>query len=114
MEPRELLGRVEACDVVKSVAKSNFESRRSTDHATFSFLVSAGHALSGKTRLGIETPRLVSELRGKLTSQRFASLVYLKVDFLNDCKFDATFDRDALPSVALGARLMYAFYGTLL
>jgi hypothetical protein len=112
MEPDDLLGRVMACEVVKSVARSNFESRISSDHGTFSFLVSAGHVRSGKTRMGIETPRLVQEECMSLFNQHFAPPVYLKVDFLNGCAYDAVFDTvDVSPSVLLGGRLMYAFYG---
>jgi hypothetical protein len=111
-QPTVLLGRGNACHVVQNIAKSNFASRTSSDHGTFSFLVSAGHVRSGKTRMGIETPRLVQEVCTSLRNQLFAPPVYLKVDFLNGCKYDAVFDtNDVSPSVSLGGRLMYAFYG---
>jgi hypothetical protein len=101
-----------ACEKVQEIAKSNFMSRTSSDHGTFSFLVSAGHVRSGKTRMGIETPRLVQEVCTALPNQEFAPPVYLKVDFLNGCAYDAVFDTDSVsPSVSLGGRLMYAFYG---
>eukprot|EP00978_Attheya_sp_CCMP212_P042873 scaffold269413_cov35-Attheya_sp.AAC.1 len=107
------LGREEACDVVKKVARSNFLSRTSQDHGTFSILVvSDGHVRSGKTCMGIETPRLVQDECASFPDQQFVAPVYLKVDFLNGCAYDARFDTaDVSPSVSLGGRLMYAFYG---
>lgn len=114
-EPGKLLGRSAACQEIMTVAVNNCTQRNTTDHAEFSFLVAAGHVRSGKTRMGIEAPRLVEhacKTNNNISGLKILKPVYLKMDFLNGCKFDISFDLDASPSVALGARLMYAFHGT--
>jgi hypothetical protein len=81
------------------------------DHGTFTVLVASGHVGSGKTRIGMETPRLVSESCKEIGNADFAEPVYLKINFLNDARFNSQFDRPELSlSEALGARLMNAFY----
>ena len=115
-EPMKLLGREAACKQIEEVAVSNCTQRHSTDHATFSFLIATGHVRSGKTRMGIETPRMVEQAcktNESVSGLNILKPVYLKIDFLNGCKFDKSFDTpDTSASVALGARLMYAFHGT--
>ena len=114
-EPGKLLGRSAACQEIMTVAVNNCTQRNTTDHAEFSFLVAAGHVQSGKTRMGIEVPGLVEHACNtniNVSGLNILKPVYLKMDFLNGCKFDISFDLDASPSVALGARLMYAFHGT--
>lgn len=116
-EPRELLGRSEACGTIMEIARDNCLNRYSTDHASFGFLIAAGHVRSGKTRMGIETPGLVKKVSEENPLLQTLNIlqppVYLKMDFLNGCKYDRTFDKSDLPaSVSLGARLMYAFYGS--
>jgi hypothetical protein len=60
--------------------------------------------------MGIETPGLVEEVCAEISLA--TKPLYLKIDFLNGCKYDAQLDTDLIsPSVSLGARLMYAFYG---
>ena len=109
------IGREITCEEITFVAGSNFIDRTTTDHAFFTLLVASGHVLGGKTRTGIETPRIVDEMCSTkaLASPEinFAKTVYLKVDFLNGARFDPRFDVELMdPSVALGARLMNAFY----
>ena len=68
---------------------------------------------SGKTRTGIETPRLVKEVVcNQVQGDKLAKQpVYLRIDFLNGGKFNPQFDGPELSaSEALGARLMKAFY----
>eukprot|EP00978_Attheya_sp_CCMP212_P041671 scaffold241961_cov28-Attheya_sp.AAC.1 len=60
-EPAQLRGRELACGSVKLVATNNCLQRTTTDHGAFTFLTAAGHVRSGKTRMGIETPRLIQE-----------------------------------------------------
>ena len=114
-EPAELLGRSQARQTIENVAVSNCMNRRSTDHGSFSFLIAAGHVRSGKTRMGIETPGIVEQVcksNQHLVRLKILKPVYLKMDFLNGCRHDKTFDTPGTtPSVALGARLMYAFHG---
>ncbi|CAB9530806.1 hypothetical protein SEMRO_3054_G342870.1 [Seminavis robusta] len=67
--------------------------------------------------MGIETPELVKKVSEENPLLQILNIlqapVYLKMDFLNGCKYDPTFDKPDLPaSVSLGARLMYAFYGS--
>ena len=114
-EPGKLLGRSAACQEIMTVAVSNCTQRYTTDHAEFSFLVAAGHVRSGNTRIGIEAPGLVEhscKTNNNVSGLKILKPVYLKVDFLHGCKFDKAFDLEASPSVALGARLMFAFHGT--
>ena len=115
-EPSTLLGRSAACEAIKQVAINNCTQRCSSDHGVFSFLIAAGHVRSGKTRMGTETPRLIEQAcqqNENLSALSILKPVYLKMDFLNGCRFDKSFDtRGISASVALGARLMYAFHGT--
>jgi hypothetical protein len=111
----EFIGRETACDVISKVAASNFTNRASEDHAGHTFLVASGHIRSGKTRAGIETPRLVNEMCSKISLAspeiNFVNAVYLTIDFLNDARFNPQFDvKDMDVSLALGSRLMNAFY----
>ena len=111
-EPQIWIGRDEAEKQVRSIAFSNFISRRSSDHAKFSYLVASGHVRSGKTRTGIETPRIVKDVCAEIAGNQFADdPVYLKIDFLNGAKYNPQFDVPGLSySDALGARLISAFY----
>lgn len=97
----------------------NFRDRTSIDNTAFTFLLASGHIMSGKTRAGMETPRLVEELCSKLSARPdnngarlvFTKPVYLLIDFLKTSKVDPIFDaKHQDPSVTLGARLMCAFY----
>jgi hypothetical protein len=71
--------------------------------------------MNGKTRMGIETPRLVDAFCTTISvtfkNINFAQTVYLKVDLLKNARFNQEFDVKGLDeSVALGSRLMNAFY----
>ena len=114
-QPQHWIGRTRAENVIRHVAEQNYIHRTATDHATFSFLMASGHVRIGKTRSGIETPRIVGRLCEQIESQekgdRFSNPVYLRIDFLNGARFDSQFDSlTRPPSVALGARLICAFY----
>jgi hypothetical protein len=111
----EFLGREMACTVIGRVASSNFLNRVNSCHGGFSFLVASGHVLSGKTRTGMETPRLVDEMCAEVslasTEVNFVDTVYLQIDFLGNARFDPQFDVEGMDvSVTLGSRLMNAFY----
>jgi hypothetical protein len=117
--PKEYIGRDAAIEAIQTAAKANFMNRMTIGHIHFNFLVASGHVRSGKTRSGIETPRLVEEICSELSTKKdrngthvtFAPPVYLLVDFLNGSKFNNTLDPGNWdPSVSLGARLMFAFY----
>lgn len=114
-EPQCWVGRRETEAVVQRVAHQNYERRQSANHADFTYLIASGHVRSGKTRTGIETPRIVKDLCAqeskKSETPAFSDPVYLKIDFLSGAKFNAQFDVAGLPySVALGARLISSFY----
>jgi hypothetical protein len=71
--------------------------------------------MNGKTRMGIETSRLVdafcTTISGTFKNINFAQTVYLKVDLFKNARFNQEFDVKGLDeSVALGSRLMNAFY----
>jgi hypothetical protein len=117
--PKKYIGREAAIIAIKDVARENFMLRTKNGHAYFTFLAASSQVLCGKTRTGIETSRLVQEVCSELamkgdhtgTPVVFAKPVYLSVDFLNGAKYDKKFDVDnADASVALGGRLMHAFY----
>ena len=117
--PEEYIGRNSAIDAIQSAAMENFRHRTSKEHTDFTFLVASGHILSGKTRSGIETPRLVEELCSKLSTHgdergtrlEFTKPVYLLIDFMETSKVNPDFDcKHQGASVTLGARLMCAFY----
>jgi hypothetical protein len=117
--PEEYIGRNSAIDAIQSAAMENFRHRTSKEHTDFTFLVASGHILSGKTRSGIETPRLVEELCSKLSTHgdkrgtrlEFTKPVYLLIDFMQTSKVNPDFDgKHQGASVTLGARLMCAFY----
>jgi hypothetical protein len=117
--PEEYIGRDSAIIAIQNVAKENFRCRMKSGHAYFTFLAASGHVRNGKTRAGIETSRLVEDVCSELSRKRnhrgtrttFSKPVYLLVDFQNGAKYDSRFDVHNMdPSVALGARLMYAFY----
>ncbi|KAL3926898.1 MAG: hypothetical protein SGBAC_013293 [Bacillariaceae sp.] len=112
LEPQNWIGRDQAEAQVHRIASQNFIERRSSDHASFSYLVASGHVRSGKTRTGIEAPRIVKKFCASLADHRLADEpVYLKIDFLNSAKYNPQFDvPDLSYSEALGARLMSAFY----
>lgn len=111
-EPQNWIGRDQAEAQVHRIASQNFMARRSSDHASFSYLVASGHVRCGKTRTGIETPRIVRKFCAGLADHQFADEpVYLKIDFLNGAKYNPQFDvSDLSYSEALGARLISAFY----
>ena len=71
-ELQQWIGRSSAERVVRQVVLQNFEQRSSTNHADFTFLVASGHVRSGKTRTGIETPRIVQNFCEELTSKNIA------------------------------------------
>jgi hypothetical protein len=111
-EPRLLIGRQLAEEMVRDIALVNFHGRKTMDRAGFTFLVASGHISIGKTRIGKETPRLVSEACSQVNGVDFAEPVYLQINFRQGAEFDPyRFDQPELsPSEALGARLMRAFY----
>jgi hypothetical protein len=93
----------------------NLFSRKTIDHGGFTFLVASGHVLSGKTRTGIETPRLVGKMCSEVsltsTDTKFVKTVYLTIDFSTNAGFNPQFDvTDMDVSIVLGSRLMNAFY----
>jgi len=117
--PKKYIGREAAISAIQNVAKENFTRRREIGDKYLTFLVASGHGRNGKTRAGIETSRLVEEMCSDLSTKgdhngtrfSFAKPVYLFVDFLNGAQYNTIFDVDNLDaSVALGTRLMYAFY----
>ena len=117
--PKQYIGREAAISAIQNVAKENFTRRRELGNKSLTFLLASGHGRNGKTRAGIETSRLVEEMCSDLSTKgdhngtrfSFAKPVYLFVDFLNGAQYNTIFDVDNLDaSVALGARLMYAFY----
>ena len=113
-EPQQWIGRSSAERVVSEVVLQNFHQRLSTNHADFTFLVASGHVRSGKTRTGMETPRIVQNFcEAELTRKNVntAKPVYLRIDFLNGARFNRQFDSPSRSiSEALGARLISAFY----
>lgn len=107
-----LVGRDEAVEAIKSVARRNFMFRRSADDkGKFAFLAAPGHVRVGKTRLGLQTPHIVNGLRGELDKMETApgvvviEPVYIKIDFSNGEMFLPEFDPSATAQQALAARL---------
>lgn len=79
------------------------------NHGEYPVLIASGHVRSGKTRIGQEVFKRVSEI--VRCSDGFNSSFYLPVNLGNGLGFAASFDGHVTPSEALGARIINGYIG---
>lgn len=100
-----LRGREETTSAIRGVVGGLLTGGFTVNHGQYDVLIASGHVRSGKTRIGQEVFKIVTDIAPA------SKPLYVPVNLGNGHGFDGSFDPRVTPSEALGARIVNGYFG---